>query len=125
MTRRSVPPADPEGTEDWDTCPLCGGQWIKCGCDPDEADAVWGRRAHGGTLKGNRGIRGPISPYPWADADNKRHRHCLRKPSLSARAQRLTEPVAPHRIRRTASGSIATPYATESAGSDAEGVIHA
>lgn len=37
---------DPEGTEDWDTCPLCGGKWVTCGCDADEADEAWrGREA--------------------------------------------------------------------------------
>ena len=30
-----------EGTEGWDTCPLCGGDWLKCGCDPQEADAAY------------------------------------------------------------------------------------
>lgn len=33
--------ADLEATEDWDTCPLCQGDWLKCGCDPEEADAAF------------------------------------------------------------------------------------
>ena len=33
--------ANPEGTADWDTCPACGGDWLKCGCDPEEADAAY------------------------------------------------------------------------------------
>jgi hypothetical protein len=26
---------------DQDTCPVCGGDWVDCGCDPDEADAAY------------------------------------------------------------------------------------
>lgn len=41
----SAPLADPPGTEDWDTCPLCLGDWLKCGCDPEEADAAYPEEA--------------------------------------------------------------------------------
>ena len=30
-----------EATEEPDTCPLCGGNWLDCGCDPKEADAAY------------------------------------------------------------------------------------
>lgn len=30
-----------DGTEDWDTCPACGGDWLKCDCTLEEADAAY------------------------------------------------------------------------------------
>lgn len=34
-------PFDDDATEDWDTCPACGGDWLKCGCTLEEADAAY------------------------------------------------------------------------------------
>jgi hypothetical protein len=31
----------PDGPADPEVCPACGGDWVKCGCDPDEADAAY------------------------------------------------------------------------------------
>lgn len=32
---------DPEGTEDWDQCPVCKGDWLKCDHTLEEADAAY------------------------------------------------------------------------------------
>lgn len=34
-------PVDPEESEDTDICPLCGGVWVDCDCDPKQADAAY------------------------------------------------------------------------------------
>jgi hypothetical protein len=39
MSLEPLPFDEPE--DDPDTCPLCGGDWLICGCDPEEADQAW------------------------------------------------------------------------------------